>query len=242
MIVSIHAPTRGATFGTSSEDGGMMFQFTRPRGARLAISRARARDTQFQFTRPRGARPAGVVFPPFSIRFNSRAHAGRDLRFDPAYAVCVRFQFTRPRGARHQETRRQKSWSVFQFTRPRGARPYLVEYHGDIEGFQFTRPRGARHNLRFIVDVSCSFNSRAHAGRDVDRSACGEHPKCFNSRAHAGRDDARSVAESAQDMFQFTRPRGARPEPPVADRIGISFNSRAHAGRDQFVIRIQALR
>ena len=59
-FVSIHAPTRGATCCRScSCHGRRRFQFTRPRGARLA-----------------------AAFSPFTalLRFNSRAHAGRDMQ------------------------------------------------------------------------------------------------------------------------------------------------------------------
>mgnify|MGYP007058238478 CR=1 FL=1 len=56
LDVSIHAPTRGATFAVFARSRLKRFQFTRPRGARLQISAI-------------GLMNAG---------FNSRAHAGRD--------------------------------------------------------------------------------------------------------------------------------------------------------------------
>ena len=57
VIVSIHAPTRGATdinFELSPQYG---FQSTRPRGARLLSGCALHSFSLFQSTRPRGARP-----------------------------------------------------------------------------------------------------------------------------------------------------------------------------------------
>ena len=80
------------------------FQFTRPRGARPPPARPARRGPrvsihaptwgatlydqfldeairQFQFTRPRGARPLPLALASrFLIRFNSRAHVGRDPR------------------------------------------------------------------------------------------------------------------------------------------------------------------
>ena len=57
-IVSIHAPTRGATslcpivsFGPSG------FQFTHPRGVRHLALQLKGRELEFQFTHPRGVRP-----------------------------------------------------------------------------------------------------------------------------------------------------------------------------------------
>ena len=56
-IVSIHAPTRGATRPRRPGARAAVFQFTRPRGARPCDARRNPRRLTFQFTRPRGARP-----------------------------------------------------------------------------------------------------------------------------------------------------------------------------------------
>ena len=76
-----------------------LFQFTRPRGARLIVAsfkcdmrvsiHAPARGATkkmkinceiclFQFTRPRGARHAPLIVGDVAFRFNSRAREGRD--------------------------------------------------------------------------------------------------------------------------------------------------------------------
>ena len=55
-IVSIHAPTRGAT----------------------QISQDHNCTLRFQSTRPRGARPQATFIVCLCLRFNPRAHAGRD--------------------------------------------------------------------------------------------------------------------------------------------------------------------
>ncbi len=77
-LVSIHAPTRGATLQTTTPWDTAVFQFTRPRGARLAASVAHALRVGFQFTRPRGARHVAQQLHNHLYGFNSRAHAGRD--------------------------------------------------------------------------------------------------------------------------------------------------------------------
>ena len=56
-IVSIHAPTRGATNNICRNVRERVFQFTRPRGARLILEAYKIDFIEFQFTRPRGARP-----------------------------------------------------------------------------------------------------------------------------------------------------------------------------------------
>ena len=55
-IVSIHAPARGATVVMANLVTSLLFQSTRPRGARLQLWQGDALDVLFQSTRPRGAR------------------------------------------------------------------------------------------------------------------------------------------------------------------------------------------
>ena len=78
QIVSIHAPTRGATVAQDVARVANMFQSTRPRGARPKPQVLIGCRVVFQSTRPRGARPAAP-----------------DL-----LSGTRRFQSTRPRGAR----------------------------------------------------------------------------------------------------------------------------------------------
>ena len=197
-LVSIHAPTGGATSITGYLKRRLEFQFTRPRGARLKNEDAFRTFVKFQFTRPRGAR---------------RFAASR-------MSEALRFQFTRPRGARpapHKSARRplvsihaptggatrakthHGPSCVFQFTRPRGAR--LLADGEPVIGlaFQFTRPRGARPLAQIkarLLEVSIhaptggatailkhgvllcgSFNSRAHGGRDLRALPHHHHPQ-----------------------------------------------------------------
>ena len=97
--------------------------------------------------------------------------------------------------------------------------------------FQFTRPRGARLVAPLVRQANRRFNSRAHEGRD--RAA--EYPQVHRRVSiHAPTRGATSeVAQiDADDLFQFTRPRGARHSlvrPPICCS---RFNSRAHEGRD----------
>ena len=99
-IVSIHAPTRGATlllaraceswrFNSRAHEGRDLpirpksnvlgrFQFTRPRGARQCVDGLPSVFGKFQFTRPRGARRQTRSKKGLRKSFNSRAHEGRD--------------------------------------------------------------------------------------------------------------------------------------------------------------------
>ena len=99
-FVSIHAPTWGATVLLLTIIIVLMFQSTRPRGARRKNRSSSSQETGFnprahvgrdmalivwfgpigfQSTRPRGARPFCQFCRVLEVRFNPRAHVGRDM-------------------------------------------------------------------------------------------------------------------------------------------------------------------
>ena len=99
-IVSIHAPTGGATSHGGDARSPEKVSIHAPTGG--------ATGGATEGGAPRGG-------------FNSRAHGGRDL-VRGARRAAERFQFTRPRGARRTRLRMLIRGQPFQFTRPRGAR------------------------------------------------------------------------------------------------------------------------
>ena len=207
-----------------------MFQFTRPRGARL---RHNTNDLVFDVSIHAPTRGATSLvkkdLQDFVVSIHAPTRGATACQISVYY--CPQFQFTRPRGARPTLSKTSSLPPLFQFTRPRGARPC------------HTSTRRGRFR----------FNSRAHEGRDRTKSishSCsqvsihaptrGATPwrerrrpvrTCFNSRAHEGRDSHRQGMFSDR-TFQFTRPRGARQLGYFCRRQSYSFNSRAHEGRD----------
>ena len=183
--VSIHAPTGGATSSDPETGWESLFQFTRPRGARLdlyvgVVRRAVSIHAPTGGATPirRRARAGG--------RFNSRAHGGRD-----------------PHGGRLQRT------DQFQFTRPRGARRAYGWTYRTTARFNSRAHGGRDRRPRLTTSRTGRFNSRAHGGRDsfrrpartasrvsihaptggatrIDDAALANDR--FNSRAHGGRD------------------------------------------------------
>ena len=120
---------------------------------------------------------------------------------------------------------------MFQSTRPRGARlsnvPFrhvdIVSIHAPARGatstrrncpsstwFQSTRPRGARPRYPCRYPHHYCFNPRARAGRDTNLSGI---RRLGNVSIHAPARGAtvRSSPFIPSDVFQSTRPRGARP-------------------------------
>ncbi len=166
--VSIHAPTWGATERSRvSNVSRKLFQSTRPRGARPMLTTSFSSASRFQSTRPRGARRIrreneGLE----SVRFNPRAHVGRDGTENPCKQLQnvsihaptwgathnnlrlrrIRNSFNPPAHVgRDNRTPKTKGVNlVFQSTRPRGARRITANVEYPLSLFQSTRPRGAR--------------------------------------------------------------------------------------------------
>ena len=258
FLVSIHAPTRGATTwpaacratrigfnprahegrdtrcsGWASRDRGFN---PRAHEGRDDESRHRRLNCVVSIHAPtRGAtrrRPAPCRWRPC---FNPRAHEGRDLVPPGSDLSSARFQSTRPRGARP------------------GQRAHLLEL---AEVSIHAPTRGATSSCAARCAMETSFNPRAHEGRDLRHRTSSSSSARFNPRAHEGRDPRKHPRRGPRDKFQSTRPRGARPsserlttasalvsihaptrgatkQRAANYRVCLGFNPRAHEGRDR---------
>ena len=131
-LVSIHAPTRGATMSRTRPRLMTEFQSTRPRGARRRLGLGHHHADHVSIHAPtRGATPPAPGSSPPRTGFNPRAHEGRDGATMPSgsWPRCFnpsahegrdyegllllplenRFQSTRPRGARRCGSRHRRS-------------------------------------------------------------------------------------------------------------------------------------
>ena len=165
---------------------------------------------QFQFTRPRGAR--------LSLAPKGRAADGVSIHAPTGGATSQRLWHASP-------------LPCFN-SRAHGGRDNSATARFCASAFQFTRPRGARPDDQRLYRRCLRFNSRAHGGRDRHRQGVrrGGHVSIHAPTGGATRGVPKRNISS---LFQFTRPRGARPAPPPAGRDGSCFNSRAHGGRDR---------
>nr|DAI02675.1 MAG TPA: hypothetical protein [Caudoviricetes sp.] len=188
ILVSIHAPARGATERVVERGVVVAVSIHAPaRGATPAPSRACPAPTCFN-PRAREGRDFPRCHLPFSSFVSIHAPARGATTATPAGRRRARFQSTRPRGARRLTFYGNDGRTVFQSTRPRGARPDESPHGIGVIPFQSTRPRGARP-LVSVLCLACErFNPRAREGRDVEKAST---PPDLNS-------------------FQSTRPRGAR--------------------------------
>ncbi len=112
------------------------------------------------------------------------------MRFIAVKVRAKKFQFTRPYGARLGQGAQDPFAFQFQFTRPYGARPGRPAYSGAMEMVSIHAPlRSATVLNQRWGSLYIRFNSRAPTERDAD----------IPPESHA------------DELFQFTRPYGARP-------------------------------
>ena len=181
----------------------LLFQSTRPRGARLLLLVLLQVLNRFQSTRPRGARLSVQTRGQQMISFNPRAHAGRDMIVNlpfiwyefSIHAHAGRddrweFSIDKDQVSIHAPTR-GATWLLhngmldcqFQSTRPRGARrPYDLRQQQSQYVSIHAPTRGATAD-HLVVPVVAGFNPRAHAGRDRPRSRAYCSPKVVSIHA-----------------------------------------------------------
>ena len=188
-LVSIHAPTGGATTSNGIGYSQIRVSIHAPTGGATHVRHQGVGVLPFQSTRPRGARRGHPGRSAGAERgFNPRAHGGRDADCRSDVATDLVSIHAPTGGATRTRPGRLKTASLFQSTRPRGARPDTFRGHDVHRQFQSTRPRGARpRGARTSTSMSRFQSTRPRGARQ----------------------------ETLQDipvdyMFQSTRPRGAR--------------------------------
>ena len=103
MIVSIHAPTRGATSSCFLSFSSISsFNPRSHEGSDEVIPSFGTISCKFQSTLPRGERQMHKrTFRTHNYRFNPRSHEGSDRELDREGKLLELFQSTLPRGERH---------------------------------------------------------------------------------------------------------------------------------------------
>ena len=145
LDVSIHAPTRGATYIDKTHVVKYLVSIHAPtRGATAH---------------------AALVTHTFSS-FNPRPHAGGDSSSSITDVASVSFQSTPPRGGRHKVRLSATTHSVVSIHAPaRGATDWFCNAIASSR-FQSTLPREGRQAGKPHLTGSLSFNPRPHARGD----------------------------------------------------------------------------
>ena len=212
-IVSIHAPARGATHRPRhGHSAHRRVSIHAPaRGATRSRHEARRLPASFN-PRARTGRDLSFSLPgSLSPCFNPRARTGRDTDAGvarPRLAVSIHAP---ARGATHLPVTRPSGHGQFQSTRPHGAR------------LSRALPRCNRPH---------SFNPRARTGRDADPNHAGTGGMVSIHAPARGATTERTTPMNDIDVFQSTRPHGARRTTvPRPGRRSMFQSTRPHGAR-----------
>ena len=213
-LVSIHAPTRGATVASlPSSNSSVGFQSTHPHGVRPYLSHS-----------PSQPLPC----------FNPRTHTGCDTPFI-FYKLVISVSI-------HAPTRGATFIIVFAFNffigfNPRthtgcdGVLPPRASI-GSSAMFQSTHPHGVRlRTSRFWMRSGKRFNPRTHTGCDKETRIVS---KLYWVSIHAPTRGATYFIclEIIHIKFQSTHPHGVRRLMYLGTRLYVCFNPRTHTGCD----------
>ena len=210
-LISIHAPTRGATISNGLCDGFYaIFQSTLPREERLVAKDFTEGMVVFQSTLPREERlTARNMHQSFTISI----HAPTRGATNPLSVLCslaIIFQSTLPREERHF--------------------PYSCQY--SIYNFNPRSHERSDQGTKLFKTLLYNFNPRSHErsdGHTSISSSCGNY---FNPRSHERSDNPLSVLCSLAIIFQSTLPREERREMVKISPTMINFNPRSHERSD----------
>ena len=186
-IISIHAPTRGATYSDHGISHIDEFQSTLPQGERpdrsltLLISSlisihaptrgatftnsTAALIVLFQSTLPQGERHRSGFRPLRVLYFNPRSHKGSDLLAQPVPHLKLISIHAPTRGATFLVFF-CTSLNTFQSTLPQGERRQRYYRLTCMVKFQSTLPQGERRLPFYYLITVDDFNPRSHKGSD----------------------------------------------------------------------------
>ena len=211
-VVSIHAPTRGATGGVLfARHIDNKFQSTHPHGVRPSPSSATSMYApvsihaptrgatnpvaiclilrRFQSTHPHGVRPRTVSYTPQKTGFNPRTHTGCDPRKPSIMRDVFGFNPRTHTGCDRRKISQGWTMELFQSTHPHGVRLRPPAISRRNQGFN-PRTHTGCDSLDFRGLFACNcFNPRTHTGCDTLASAVSiTLSLCFNPRTHTGCD------------------------------------------------------
>ena len=208
-MVSIHAPTRGATVLSRSGIRPMVsFNPRTHTGCDKFLLVHNLFSLMFQSTHPHGVRHICTLEPLPPSGFNPRTHTGCDTI---------------------KAMRKRKRYR-FQSTHPHGVRRYTAVHKACAALFQSTHPHGVRPISRICAEAHRSFNPRTHTGCDMGIGFhLQKHTFGFNPRTHTGCDKTSFIRQIEVDVSIHAPTRGATPcsfRLDAAERVSIHAPTR----------------
>ena len=208
--ISIHAPTRGATYLPVTVSGGNAISIHAPTRGATGKAKAKAGRDVFQSTLPRGERQDLSDNNHSQYNFNPRSHEGSDPQVHSSFLILHDFNPRSHEGSDHGIYNRVKADDDFNPRSHEGSDIVPTAYTMSLYRFQSTLPRGERHVIGIPCISGWDFNPRSHEGSDQQGGSYPQGSLYFNPRSHEGSDKACKAFRSNQHLFQSTLPRGER--------------------------------
>ncbi len=166
QLISIHAPTRGATRSSFPSSFISCISIHAPtRGATNSLFYWRYKH-EFQSTLPREERRYKHIHKGCLLDFNPRSHERSDTSWELYRTIGRTFQSTLPREERRNGTVKISNAALFQSTLPREERQRNRLDDHFMEQFQSTLPREERRAKATNVQQVLNFNPRSHERSD----------------------------------------------------------------------------
>ena len=186
----------------------LLFQFTRPQGARHSVL-----VVSFLWRVSIHAPARGATLSTASLYSASMVSIHAPARGATVAVVGIgqggRFQFTRPQGARPNHPSPSTHQPSFN-SRARKGRDSIAASRSASSAFQFTRPQGARRERRGVHHREAGVSIHAPARGATTASPACPLPREFQFTRPQGARLRRGPQEARAKQFQFTRPQGAR--------------------------------
>ena len=172
IIISIHAPTKGATIYPSSYKIYVDISIHAP--TKGATKRAVRFDPYRPYFNPRsheGSDKPLTTTPIDFHHFNPRSHEGSDDNKISYYKLFYNFNPRSHEGSDFRSCTKSLANFLFQSTLPRRERRKLRQEQQRAIRFQSTLPRRERPCSMISPSFITNFNPRSHEGSDIPRSA-----------------------------------------------------------------------
>ena len=190
MLVSIHAPARGATILTYQNRQSNEFQSTHPRGVRQVPDCVEVVQSRFNPRTREGCDSLKERNLLYRLCFNPRTREGCDRPSSPEAADGTGFNPRTREGCDTFFLRAKRRREVSIHAPARGATRNLNTYLNTVR-FQSTHPRGVRLTEGEAEQTTEEFQSTHPRGVRPYAHAWGHARACFNPRTREGCDTFR---------------------------------------------------
>ena len=212
-MVSIHAPTRGATFRALRDIAKDKVSIHAPTRGATQLLRDKRQQEAFQSTHPHGVRHTFLFCTQNPKGFNPRTHTGCDRIMLITWLVKASFNPRTHTGCDKSAFLICCALTPFQSTHPHGVRRFsCFARHRKRQGFNPRTHTGCDQKKEIkSTEKRVSIHAPTRGATSSVIVMIASKP-CFNPRTHTGCDTQNQQKFLRLYAFQSTHPHGVRPK------------------------------